>query len=284
VWKTEAAYWGWLRGALRRLWADYPLRKEWKSRQLRPVTNEEKEQKLFHPSTKNVGQCYYCNQWFAGSKLECDHKISSEGCTSKETAEAFLWYCGGGIGEEWVLSCKPCHKAKTHGERNGMTLEEAIIDKQAIAILNSKKDRVWLNERGVVPASNAKKRREQIKQFLSKENRMEKITEEALKDYVSEVGEFEKEHRKYSSFFCWVSHTITAQDIVDLRDEGVDASDFLNVLVTMNGTWDDSWGTEWDEITYEKVEEYEEVVPEQVIPAHTITKYKQTPFKPNWVM
>lgn len=109
---------------------------------------------------------------------------------------------------------------------------------------------------------------------------MRKITEDELLDCVSEVGEFEKEHRKYSSFYCTSSHTFTQKDIDELAEEGVDASDFLGVMVTRNGTWDDSWGTEWDETTYEKVEEYQELVPEVVIPEHYVTKYKTKAFKP----
>ena len=166
IWKTESQYWQWLRGSLRRLWGDYPLRKEWKTRQLRPITPEEKASKLYHPSTKNLGQCFYCEQWFAGSKLECDHKTSSDGCTSKETAESFLWYCGGGTGDDWVLSCKPCHKLKTHSDRYGLTLEQAKIEKEIIAIMNSKQDKQWLKDREIEPASNAKLRREQIEGVL----------------------------------------------------------------------------------------------------------------------
>lgn len=109
---------------------------------------------------------------------------------------------------------------------------------------------------------------------------MKKITEQDLLDYVSDVGEFEKEHRKYSSFYCTVSHTIKQEDIDALAGDDVDASDFLGVLITRNGTWDDSWGTEWDETTYEKVEEYQELVPEVVIPEHYVTKYKTKAFKP----
>lgn len=166
IWKTESQYWNWLRGSLRRLWGDYPLRKEWKARQLRLITPEEKASKLFHPSTKNLGQCFYCKQWFAGSKLECDHKTPSDGCRSKETAESFLWYCGGGVGDEWVLSCKPCHKVKTHSERQGLTMEESRIDKEIIAIMNAKADRQWLEQHGIVPASNAQKRRKQIEEKM----------------------------------------------------------------------------------------------------------------------
>ena len=111
---------------------------------------------------------------------------------------------------------------------------------------------------------------------------MNKITEEQLLEYVSEVGLFEKEHRKYSSFYCWVSHTITQEDVKILAEEGVDASDFLNVCVSRNGMWDDSNGTEWDAATYEKVEEYQELVPEQIIEAHYVTKQKTEVFVPVW--
>ena len=109
---------------------------------------------------------------------------------------------------------------------------------------------------------------------------MNKITEDYLLEYISDVGGFEKEHRKYSSFYCTVTHTMKQEDIDALADDGVDASDFLGVLITRNGTWDDSWGTEWDETTYEKLQEYQELVPEVVIPEHYVTKYKTSAFKP----
>lgn len=109
---------------------------------------------------------------------------------------------------------------------------------------------------------------------------MQKITEDYLLEYVSDVGEFEKEHRKYSSFWCTVTHRITQEDVEALAEDDVDASDFLNVLVTRNGMWDDSNGTDWDETTYEKLQEYQELIPEVVIPEHYVTKQKTTAFKP----
>lgn len=111
---------------------------------------------------------------------------------------------------------------------------------------------------------------------------LNKISEAVLLEYVGEVGDFEKEHRKYSSFYCSVSHTITQADIDELATYGDDASDFLNVLVERHGTWDDSWGTEWDSTNYTLVEPYDEVVPEVVIPAHTVTKYRTKPFTPEF--
>lgn len=174
VWKdskgnpSEALYWQWLRGALRRLWSDYPLRKVWKQSQLRPVTQEEKEAKLFHTSTKNVGQCSFCKEWMAGSKLECDHLVESEGCTSKETAESFLWHCGGLVAEDFRLACKPCHKIRSHQQKTGGTFEEAAIQKEIIKICTEKKDKQFLEERGIIPASNLKNRKLQIQEELSR--------------------------------------------------------------------------------------------------------------------
>ena len=110
---------------------------------------------------------------------------------------------------------------------------------------------------------------------------MKKITEEQLWEYVSEVGESEKEFRKYSTFYITTSHTIRQEDVAEFAEEDIDASDFLNVLVSRNGMWDDSWGTEWDsKPEYFKVEDYDEVVLEVIIPEHTITKQRYTAFKP----
>lgn len=109
---------------------------------------------------------------------------------------------------------------------------------------------------------------------------MNKITEQDLLDYVSDVGEFEKEHRKYSSFYCTVTHTLNEVDIGELADNDLDASDFLGVRITRNGMWDDSNGTDWDKTTYEKLQEYQELVPEVVIKEHYVTKYKTSAFIP----
>lgn len=112
---------------------------------------------------------------------------------------------------------------------------------------------------------------------------MNKITEPQLLDFVSDVGEFEKEHRKYSSFYCNVTYTITEEDVKSFAEEdNIDASDFLNICITRNGMWDDSNGTEWDDTSYYKVEDYEEVVPEVIIPEHTVTKQKYVEFKPEF--
>lgn len=137
IWKSSSAFFQWLRGAMRRIWADNPGRKEWKKNQLRPVTQRERDAKLFHPSTKNVGQCYLCQEYFPGSKLEVDHNIASEGCKSWEEAHKFLEYCARTTGEDWSLACKPCHKVKTYAERYGYSFEQALVKKRVITLMKA---------------------------------------------------------------------------------------------------------------------------------------------------
>lgn len=170
IWKTKSQYFTWLRGALRKLWSDYPVRKVWKNEQLRLVTEEERLNKVFHPSTKKVGECHYCNKWFAGSKLECDHVEESEGCYDYESAEKFLWHCGGDNGDNWVLACKPCHKIKSYAVKQGISYEEAAIEKEAIQICKGDESK-WLVSKGITPASNAKLRRQQVVDYLTQQSR-----------------------------------------------------------------------------------------------------------------
>ena len=175
IWKTKSQYFVWLRGHLRNIWKDYPLRTEWKKTQLRPVRDEERKRKVFHPSTKSVGTCYLCNNWFAGSKLEVDHKVKSNGCYDFDTAEEFLWHCAADDSSNWALVCKPCHKIKSHAEGRGITFEDAKAEKKAIEILNKKQDKQFLLDRGIKPAANQKLRRNQLVGFFKGADTCHKI-------------------------------------------------------------------------------------------------------------
>lgn len=111
---------------------------------------------------------------------------------------------------------------------------------------------------------------------------MNKITKEYLQEYVFELGDIETEHRKGSTFYANCSYTFKQADIDTLKDEGVDASDFLNVCVTLNGIYDDWNGCDWDSMDFYKVEEYDEVVPEQTIPEHVVKKQRTEKFDYKW--
>lgn len=69
----------------------------------------------------------------------------------------------------------------------------------------------------------------------------------SLKDSVLEVGELEKEHRKYSEFHAWWTLKITVDHLDKYAVDPIDYIDwipFLNLTVVATGMWDDSYGSE----------------------------------------
>lgn len=126
IWKTEAAFWNYLRGGIRQIWSRYPAKLAWK------------EQQVVDPPpgytgrAKKLGKCHYCGEMFAKSHLEVDHVDQAGTCNSWETAGEFLRAlldCN----DNWVLACKPCHKIKSYAEREGINFAEALLEKRVIA-------------------------------------------------------------------------------------------------------------------------------------------------------
>ena len=160
VWKNESQYLNWIRGELRRMWSNYPIRTEFLDESCREVTQEEKESKVYHPSTRKVGQCTFCLGWFPKSKLEVDHKTPSNGCNSFDKVVDFLWYCGGTTKEDLQVVCKPCHKIKTYSERSGLSFEEAKLEKEVIAFkkMDAASQQSLLSSLSLAEGKNTKER------------------------------------------------------------------------------------------------------------------------------
>ena len=132
-WKSEASYWSWLRGQIRRIWSKYPIATNFKNSMCRKATKADKLKYSLHPSTKLIGQCQQCKRWYAKSKLQIDHITPSEGCTSYETAHSFLDHNTMVGPEDLQLLCTECHKIKSHADNKGLSIEEAKEDKKKIA-------------------------------------------------------------------------------------------------------------------------------------------------------
>lgn len=126
IWKTSAAFFAYLRGALRQVWSRYPAKLAWKQKNLTTTPPEG-----YTGRGKKFGTCHYCGDQFTASSLEVDHVKQAGTCNSWETASTFLYNllaCDG----NWVLACKPCHKVKSYAERMGVSFDEATAEKKAI--------------------------------------------------------------------------------------------------------------------------------------------------------
>ena len=159
--KNETAWWNWLRGSIRRTWSRSPVKIAYKQsrRYKAPVGKNGKE--VF------VSDCEMCGK--QSRNCEVDHLVGGKGFHDWETfvewQKRILLVSFDDIQE----LCKECHSAVSHSQKTGLSLEDARIDKTAIELVKTKKDKAWLLEHGLKPASNAAMRREQIIDYLSKE-------------------------------------------------------------------------------------------------------------------
>lgn len=164
-WSTEAAFLSFIRGGIRRhLWAKNPIKLEFLKEARKMITNPNVRLRKGRPKVWG-GVCEMCNKEHILKNMEVDHKTGEHSLRSTEDIQKFVEGIVFVRKEDLALLCKPCHKAKTYSERSGMSLEDARIEKQCIAIQKGD-DKAWLRSQGLTPASNAKKRRDQIRQHL----------------------------------------------------------------------------------------------------------------------
>ena len=126
IWKTEKHFLAYLRGAFRAVWSRYPAKLDWKKNQgVTPPAD-------YKGKAKKLAQCKQCQEWFPISSTEVDHVKEAGSFSSVD--ESFEWFKRViDVNDNWQLLCKPCHKNKSHATRKGITFEEAVIEKKAIA-------------------------------------------------------------------------------------------------------------------------------------------------------
>lgn len=168
IWKTQAAFWAYLRGGIRLIWSRYPAKLKWKQAQLVAPP------KGYTGRAKKVGTCSYCQHIFAASSLEVDHVFQAGSLNSWESVTTFVRNLLD-TNNNWVLACKPCHKVKSYAERSGMDFKDAQAEKRAIEFCKShnvKQQLDYLTGLGYNARSltNASKRRAALVETFKKES------------------------------------------------------------------------------------------------------------------
>ena len=111
-----------------------------------------------------------CGEYFKLNEIEIDHIEGHHSFTKVEDFENYFRnILMVGFDGLQALCKDGCHATKSLAERLGISFEEAKLEKKVIEIIKSKKDREFLKAKGVTPASNANKRREQIREVLNNE-------------------------------------------------------------------------------------------------------------------
>jgi len=144
-WKSEAAYWAWLRGNLRRMWLRWPPRIELKKEKRVSVKVYELKgtrrilkryktgKRKGKPVTRYEVECEQCKKTFAQNKVEADHIEPAGSCNNAVEAVTFLYrlLCDK---ENLRMVCKGCHGIITYAEKMNITFEEAEVEKRVIQL------------------------------------------------------------------------------------------------------------------------------------------------------
>lgn len=171
IWKTKAAFMSWLRSGIRKsLWNNSPIKLEFikKSRIMIPNPNPKG-----HKKEVWGGKCALTGELLPLKSLQCDHKIGNNSLQDISDIQSFVESIALVSHSDLQLVSIEAHKAKSLAERQGISFEEAVVTKKAIEIEKKGMKEVvaFLSDKGYTPTSNKDKRRLQLIEYFTKENK-----------------------------------------------------------------------------------------------------------------
>src|SRR5690606_5627715 len=140
------------RGGLRKgLWNTSPLKIEYIKQHTIEIENTNPKSMKRFPTIKG-GICAQCEEKFPLKELQVDHKEGNHSLKSLEDLMDFFKSIVLVTFEDLQFMWKECHTTKTYAEKQGVTFKQAKAEKTAILLVKKKKDKQWLEERGIAPA------------------------------------------------------------------------------------------------------------------------------------
>lgn len=136
IWKTEAQFWTFVRGVLRKGWSKHPLKLEFiKTNRKRIINPVEKNRKRF-PECWGM-TCAICGTDTVQNMIEIDHIGEGSSFTGLHDVEKYVAHLFLVDYNSLRAVCKPCHKVENQRQRKGITFEEAKLDKLMIEFFKS---------------------------------------------------------------------------------------------------------------------------------------------------
>ena len=159
VWKTESSFMSWLRGGIRRIWAKHPVKLDFIKQNRVKIPNPNPNGRV---KTVWGGKCALTGEYFVLNELECDHKVGNISLKSVEDIQSFVEGVLLVTADDLQLVSKEAHKIKSYAEKQGISFEEAKIEKEVIEIIKQKKDKAYCVEHNLVVESTQAFRRKAI--------------------------------------------------------------------------------------------------------------------------
>ena len=162
-WKNSVAFFTYLRGCLRKAWSTNPIK-------LNVIRNSRYQIPNPNPKGNKLTvwgfDCKLCGKTFSLKDGNVDHITPAGSLQKTEDIQGFVERLLYVEEADLRLICKSCNSCLAYAEKMGISLDAARIEKEIIQIMKDKKDKEWLLSHNITPASNATKRRQQIKEEM----------------------------------------------------------------------------------------------------------------------
>ena len=165
-WKNSVAFFTYLRGCLRKAWSTNPIKHNLIKKKRKQIKNPNingKKETVFGFT------CEMCNTDHVIANGQVDHIVAAGSLRKTEDIQGFVERLLYVTEDDLRLICKGCNSALAYADKNGMSYEQAVQEKKLIEICKTKKDVQFLKDRNIVPASNATKRKAQVRDVLQNE-------------------------------------------------------------------------------------------------------------------
>ena len=123
-WKTESAFWVWVRGILRKGWSRHPVKIEYINLHRKKIKNPNPKSAKKFPTVWGM-TCSICGKDHVQSNIEIDHVGDNAKFTSLKDTENYVKHLYLVDFASLREVCKPCHKIVSHAQNEGISFEEA---------------------------------------------------------------------------------------------------------------------------------------------------------------
>ena len=139
IWKTEAAYFSYLRGCIRLAWSKNPVKLKLLNKVKKQIPNPNYGKPRNTKPTVMGATCEICSKDYPMKMIEVDHKHGGTySLRCIEDIQGFFESICIVSEDDLRICCRECHSCLTYAAKMNITFEQAIIEKQYIAICKDK--------------------------------------------------------------------------------------------------------------------------------------------------
>lgn len=140
LWKTESAYFSYIRGCIRLAWSKNPVKLKLLKKVKKQIPNPNYGKPRNTKPTVMGAQCEICNKDFPMKEIEVDHKHGGTYSLKKVSdIQGFFESICIVSEDDLRVVCKPCHGALSYAAKMNISFEEAKLKKKVINICKDKK-------------------------------------------------------------------------------------------------------------------------------------------------